>query len=286
MCLFELCELEQAERELDLQEAQAREQRLPFHTRTLHLRRATIATLRGRYEEAERTAQDCLRSGQEMNITAAPEGFGAQLISIRRDQGRVAEIDPVVKLMTQRFPETPVWRAGYSLVCTELERLEEAREWFDAVIRDGVDRISRDVFWLPAIAALADTCWYIRDATAAASLYVLLMPYKGRLVMGSSGMICWGFVDRLLGLLAGVMQHHELACRHLEESIALHKRGQALPWLARSQLELAELLVGDGTRGDAPRARTLATESRAVAQSIGMRALEGRTERLLDQLAL
>jgi hypothetical protein len=52
MCLFELGELDAAEQELDTQETQAAELRLPFHVRTLRLRRATIATVRGRYEEA------------------------------------------------------------------------------------------------------------------------------------------------------------------------------------------------------------------------------------------
>jgi hypothetical protein len=74
----------------------------------------------------------------------------------------------------------------------------------------------------------------------------------------------------------------EAAWRHLDDALAMNERMGARPWVARTKLDLARTLIARGGPGDDQRARTLADESQAIADEIGMPVVATRARGLID----
>ena len=76
--------------------------------------RAARAAMSGRFEDSERLAQQAFTIGQRVQTEAASGIFGLQMFALRRQQGRLKEVEPVVGSLSSRIlrppPGVPVWR--------------------------------------------------------------------------------------------------------------------------------------------------------------------------------
>ena len=88
--------------------------------------------------------------------------FAQAMFNIRREQGRLAEIEDAVRNFVELYPAIPSWRAGLAFLLAELGRLDEAREVFD-----GVGDLPRDANWLIGVTVLAEVCGALHDASRA-----------------------------------------------------------------------------------------------------------------------
>lgn len=134
------------------------------------------------------------------------------------------------------------------------------------------------------MAYLAEVCAALDDADRAASLYRLLLPYAGRVLLLGGGVVCSGSASRHLGLLATTMADWEAAERHFDEALAKNRRIGALLPLAYTRHDYATMLQMRGGRGDRERAALLLRSSLENAQELGLRALEERAAARLAQL--
>jgi len=91
----------------------------------------------------------------------------------------------------------------------------------------------------------------------------------------------YGAAHRPLGRLAATMGKLDEATDHLERALAAHISLRARPFVARSRLELARVIVDR----DAARARELLTEARADADALGMAGLVGECDAFSAQLS-
>ena len=82
--------------------------------------RSTRAQLDGRFEEAEALAQDALAVGQRGQAENAVHYFAMALFNIRREQGRLAEVEEAVKGFISLYPAIPAWRCALALLNVEL----------------------------------------------------------------------------------------------------------------------------------------------------------------------
>lgn len=202
------------------------------------------------------------------------------LFLLRREQGRLAEVESTVRASVEDFPWYPLHRAALACLLLELGRDGEARTVFDDLAAEAFRALYRDNEWLLGVCLASDACALLADVGAAEVLYDQLKPFAGRHAVGhGEGSV--GAVDRYLGLLATTIGQLDDAERHFSEAIRVNKQMGARPWVAHSQDDLARLLLQRNQDGDRSRAEALQLDALRTARATGMIALQTRiTERI------
>jgi len=268
----ELADFEHADADRASVEHWAAESRRPFFTGLAAMRRAERALLEGRYTDSEEEAGRMLAAGSESPDFIA--GYGAQLLLLRRDQGRLAEIDALVAGQLVAAPHVPAWQVAQAVVDNGLGRRSDVRRRLTTLAADGVAALPRDWLWLLTTALLADVCADAGAIEAAGELHTVLSPFSGKVAVLGHGIAATGAVDGPLGRLETMQGAWAAAERHLAAATALNRRIGAAPALARAQLGHAELLLHRGGPGDRAAAVALLDEAAAAADRLGMAGLE------------
>ena len=208
---------------------------------------SAIALADGRLDEAEVMAWRSYEAGQLLTGRDASGTYGVQMFSLRREQGRLAELAPVMRILTARDRDHGPWRPGLVAMLVELGMEAEARRDLAQMIDEGLDQF-RDLLWLASLTYIADACAALGDETAAALVYPELEPLAGTNVMIGQLVACYGPVDRYLGMLAATLGDWERAKEHFEHAMALCRRMESSTWLAHTEYEYARLLIACGSR--------------------------------------
>jgi predicted ATPase/class 3 adenylate cyclase len=261
------------------EELQQHSQRM--HTAQLRAMRALLA---GRLEEAERLAQEGLAIGQRTDPQAAMATFSLQLFALRKEQGRLGELEASQKAFAQQYPQFPLVRAALALIYKQLDREVEARDEFERLAAKDFADLPRDWMWMACVTNLAETCAFLHDAQRAATLYELLLPYAERTVVVVYAHACYGSASRHLGLLAATMGRWEEAARHFEYAIEMNMALEARPYLAHTQEDYARMLIDRDGPGDRDKAFRLLTEAVAMYREIGMPKHMEMAEALLGEV--
>ena len=134
--------------------------------------------------------------------------------------------------------------------------------------------------WLAGMAYIGKAATAVGDTEAAATLYEAILPYSEHVATGGGVVLILGSVAHFLGLLATVLHRWDDAARHYEAAIALETRMGAPPFVTRSQILYAELLLRGGD-GDLRLAYRLAKQALATSQELGMRPWSARAKSIL-----
>jgi DNA-binding NarL/FixJ family response regulator len=242
------------------------------------------ALFHGRFAESERLAKAALESGKRMPSLDAAGMYGVQMFSLRREQGRLGELAPLVEHFVRTTPAAGTWRPGLAVIYAELDRRDQARAEFEVLAANGFGGLAHDALWLMCIAYLADVCVFLGDAARAEILYRLLTPYDGRNIVVGAQIVCFGATSRYLGMLAAVASRWADAERHFEQAIEMNGRQNARPWLAHTRHRFAAALLARGRTEDRSRAAGLLDEALEEAQALGMLALAARARALRSQV--
>ena len=195
---------------------------------------AIWAGLAGRFGEAERLALEGLRLAERAGAPDARANFTAQLLPLRREQGRLGEIEPELRLVGGSG--VLAWAAFLPLAQLEAGDASAAARSFEAARRS----LPSGLWWLPANAWLAETAARLGRWDACLELLERLEPYAGRIVQaGFTG--CWGAVDRYLGLLSAAVGRSEAARRQLDAALRLHQAIGAVALVRRTERDLGGL---------------------------------------------
>ncbi|MBB3648930.1 class 3 adenylate cyclase/tetratricopeptide (TPR) repeat protein [Rhizobium sp. BK619] len=243
-----------------------------FYARTA---KAMMAILDGRFTAAEEFAEEALKLGMRI-LGAAPEGvYGMQMFAIRREQSRLSEVAPVIKLLIEESPEGTTWLPGFALVA------------FDLGYRDAAQRrlseLARTRFALPldgkrsaSLSFLTEVAAGLGDADAAQTLYKLMLDYKEMTVTIGMATVCFGAASRYLGVLAAALGEFDRASKHFEHALEMNAAIGSRPWLAHTQADYADLLMKRGSRAAIKRAMLLSENARSTAAELGMVRLQQR----------
>ncbi|RPI47489.1 MAG: helix-turn-helix transcriptional regulator [Betaproteobacteria bacterium] len=265
---------------------QADELGQPFYQYIGISSRAMLALFQGEFAESERHAKAALEFGKRMPGLDAAGMYGVQMFSLRREQGRLGELAPLVEHFVRATPATATWRPGLAVVYAELGKRDAARAQFETLAEDGFGGLTRDALWLMCVAYLADVCTFLGDAARASILYQMLVPYDGRNIVVGPNIACYGAAARYLGMLAATMGRWDESMRHFEAAIAMNARQGARPWLAHAKQQFATMLLRRARAEDRPRALNLLDEALAESQALGMLALAARTAEARAQKAI
>jgi DNA-binding CsgD family transcriptional regulator/tetratricopeptide (TPR) repeat protein len=272
-----LGDLGAARREVAALEATAEQTAQPFMLHVAAHYGSAIALCDGRLDAAEALA---VRSNDWSRLLTGRDASGVhgiQMFGLRREQGRLAELAPVVRLLAgQPGGGAGPWRPGLVSVLVELGMHDEARRELERVRADGLDGL-RASLWLASLTYLADACTALGDAETAALIYPELVPLAGANVMIGHLVACYGAADRYLGMLAATLEDHDRAEAHFRRAAALNRRAGMATWLAHT---LHQHGVARLARGDAAGAAPLLAEAGTIAEAAGLRALAGRVRGL------
>jgi DNA-binding CsgD family transcriptional regulator/tetratricopeptide (TPR) repeat protein len=247
--------------------------------------RAELLMLEGRFAEAEGLVASSLTADETTTVRDNVSAARFQLFLLRREQGRGAEIEAMLRSSVEEFPWYPLHRAALACLMVDLGGMVEARAVFDELAEYDFAVFHRDNEWVLGTSLAAEACYLLGNETAAAVLYDQLLPFRGRHAIGhAEGSV--GAVDRYLGLLAATLGRLEEAERHFEDALEMNARMGARPWVAHTQHEYARMLAERGRGKDRDRAVSLLTSALETGEEIGMTVLGERVTGLLGQLGV
>jgi tetratricopeptide (TPR) repeat protein len=245
----------------------------PFYDYSAIILRIAPALLAGLFEEAERLAEQALEIGRQMRVENHDGVYGMQMFTIRREQGRLPELAPVLRLLVNQNPAAAIWRPGLALMFAELDMRPEAAAEFEVLALNSFGNLPRDALWVTNLVYLSEVCVYLGDQERAAILYELLSPYDGRNIVVGFFSGCLGAAARYSALLAMTLADWEAAEGHFEDALAMNEKMGARPWLAHTQYEYGTMLLSRGRSEDRDRAQALLTSALETAVDLGMSAL-------------
>ena len=235
---------------------------------------AKLALLEGRFADAEALVESALRSGGSSVPWDAVIFSRVQRFALRLEDGRLAELEPAIRRSVEEFPTRPLFGCLLARLLTELGDQDQARSVFGQLAAGRFAGIPVNDDLLLSLSHLAEVAWFLRDAGSAAVLHALLLPYRGLVV--DTLETSTGAVDRYLGLTALTAGDLDGAERHLDDALDLNTRIGAQPWAARTQADLAALLLARDQPGDRERAIELLGTALGAARRLGMTAFAKR----------
>jgi tetratricopeptide (TPR) repeat protein len=228
-----------------------------------------LALLEGRHEDAEQLITETRSLGERAMGWNADVTYGLQLYVLRREQGRVHEVEELVRRAATDNPTYPIWRCVLVNMLAELGSTDEARAELETLGADGFSSLPFDEEWAVSMCLLAEAAARLGDTGAAAVLYERLLPYADRVAI-SYPEISLGPIARFLGLLATTTAQWHDAEGHFRASLELSARIGARPSLAHTQRDNAQMLLKRGQPGDIEKAGSLLDEAVATYSELGM----------------
>jgi DNA-binding CsgD family transcriptional regulator/tetratricopeptide (TPR) repeat protein len=257
--------------------------RQPFMLHVAEHYGAALALSDGRLAEAEAMAHRSERAGRLLTGRDASGTHGIQMFSLRREQGRLAELAPVIRILAGGDRDRGPWRPGYASLLVELGMHDQARRELTKIAHEGLGPF-RESLWLASLTYIADAAAAVGDEATAALVYPEMAVLTGTNVMIGHLVATYGAADRYLGMLAATLGEPGLAESHFERALGLNRQMESRTWLAHTAYQYARLLlVWPGADGD--RAAQLLAEADHLAESIGMAVLRSRIRALDVPLA-
>jgi tetratricopeptide (TPR) repeat protein len=226
-----------------------------------------LALLQGDFAEAEQLMEEASRLGERAQSWDAGFSYRIALFLLRREQGRLAEIEDLVTRSVDEYAGYRSFRCLVPLLHCELGRMEDARASFDALAAGDFSVFPRDIEWVFCLSVLAEVAAYLRDADRAASLHSLLRPYA-ELNAVAAGEVAIGSVARYLGLLASTLSTWDDAERNFEDALRRNERMGARPWVAHTKEDYARMLFARNR--DIAKGEQLLDEALAAYRELGM----------------
>ncbi|MBV9416391.1 MAG: hypothetical protein JO363_15520, partial [Solirubrobacterales bacterium] len=236
-----LTDMASARREVSALRELAQRTGQPFILHVAEHYGAAIALGDGRLGAAEAMASASEEAARLLTGRDASGTHGIQMFSLRREQGRLAQLAPVIRILAAREREHGPWRPGLASLLAELGMVAEAKRELKRIAAEGIEPLRQ--LWLASLTYITDACSAVGDEETAALIYPALESLSGKNVMIGNLVMCYGAADRYLGMLARTLGEWERAEQHFERAIELNRQMGAATWLAHTQYEYARLIL-------------------------------------------
>lgn len=278
--IFQLCdlgEIDEAETRIQSLAALAERKRQLHFINIVSGFETAIAILRGRWQDALRTAGKCLREIPVQPVDGLEGRCAFQMFAIQRNLGLLQNHAPALEGLLSAPGTARLWLPGQVLLLCELGRFNSARTALDGL--GSLDEIPRDDLYPAGLVFLAEACSSLRDRERCAALFDLLLPWRERNVT-VAGALMLGSGAAYLALLAVVLQRNRLARELFEEALEMSEAMGAEPLLAHTRVDYAAFLMASGVASDRPLARELLDRAHSAAERFALQALARRIDSL------
>jgi DNA-binding SARP family transcriptional activator len=242
------------------------------------------ALIEGDTDRAELLSGQALTLGIDSGQPDAELIYGAQLMIVMLQRGRLGELIPLMDQWTAVTPDIDlgVVNGLRAHAHAEGDRVAEARECLAEFERSGFD-LPVDGAWFTGMAGYAEAAIECGDPTFARPLFDRLEPWADQ--MSYTGSTVDGPVSHFLGGLSAVLGEYDDANSYFARSIAFSEGIGAKYFAARTEWRWGNMLVDRGSSGDVDRARALLTHAHEVAAAYGYGKIEERAGQCLSKLA-
>ncbi len=251
----------------------------PFILHVAEQYASTVALTQGWLDEAEAAARRSHEWSLLLTGRDASGVYGIQMFSLRREQGRLAELAPVIRVLAAGDRPGGAWGPGLAALLAELGMGDEARAHLSRFVGEGLASLQESP-WLASLTYLTDAAAAVGVEDIAALVYPELEVYSGENVMIGHGVACYGSADRYLGMLSATLGEWDRAESHFRAAVELNRRMGAWTWLAHTNYEFGRMLLKRRGRDDRRISTTLLSEAAQLAERIGMPTLLGRVRAL------
>ena len=245
---------------------------------------ASIAVLKGQFEDTERQAHETLlmvyRSGYFWGGVRALFA----LACARAFRGAWAEAEDALDMLVH--PEHPCHEAGLAFH-TFAQAFRRLVRMYSGTVEPDIEPfaaellrvVKSDTYSLAPLCALVELGDGIRAPQLVEPARQVLSQAAARGVVFSSG---WMFlIPRILGVAARLNRQWEIAENYFHQAIELASRTGARPELGRAYLDYARLLVSRRHRGDRQHATELLEQATGVFAELGMEPFIQRAAQLV-----
>ena len=247
----------------------ADELRQPVHLWQVRGIQAMLALASGSIKEAEHRVEQAFADGESAQPGMALPVYQLQQYTLAELRADIEGVEPSVCDLVATYPARPVLRCVLAHLRANVGRLPEAKRALDEFARDDFSALPFDAEWLYGLSLLAEICGILRETRPAATLYELLLPWAAQNVADIAEAMR-GSAGRSLGILAATRRRWRDAERHFEDALEMNARMDALPWLARTQQDYAQMLRARGGSRDAERADELSDAALALYREMGL----------------
>src|SRR5262249_2014084 len=254
---------------LDAMGALAEELRQPAQLWIVLHTRAARALLGGRFDDAEELIREALGFGQRAQRWDAVLTHDLQMLTLRRAQGRLEEMEVIIERSAEVYGARPLVRCALASLYSQLGREAQARSTFELLASNDFGDLPLDNDWCLEMTFLAEVCASLGDARRAKTLYRSLLPHAARIATYSIELVT-ASVAYCLGRLSARMSHWEDAARQFAFGLATNERIGARPWTAHTLEAHARTLAGRGEPGDSERAAELIRAALDGYRGLGM----------------
>jgi class 3 adenylate cyclase/tetratricopeptide (TPR) repeat protein len=242
---------------------------------------ASFALQRGEPDRAEELATKALEIGSASEEPDAFTYYGSQLMCVRDQQGRLAELVDLIADVAEQNPGMPVYGAILPWAHNESGDEATARVLFDAAADRGFE-LPQDSTWLDSMICYASIAVQLHLRERCGELFALLAPYHDQ--VPCQGVTTREPVAMYLGGLAGVLGRYDDAERYFVEADDLNKRGAMRYAEAQTNLWWGRVLQARGGSVDLELARDLFDTARMIAVDRGYALVESRAAEELSKL--
>jgi class 3 adenylate cyclase len=254
---------------------QARRLGQPHHAYVAALGKAMRALLRGEFSEAPVLAREAFAVGSRIGGSDAEGVYALQMFTLHRELGKLNAVAPVLKLLESEG-NMSFWGPGLALLYAEIGDAVAASQLLKRLAADDFATVPRDDLWLTSSAFIADACALAEEAEIAESVRPMLLDWSGQNVVCGPNAVCYGPVDRLLGVLDRTMGNWRRGSEHFEAAMELAKRLHSDPVHIRTACDYADLLLREGTEAAKHRCAGVLRDIEADAARLGMAGLAAR----------
>ena len=240
---------------------------------------AADALLSGDPDRAEQLATTALEIGTESGQPDAFGFYGAEMIGVRRQQGRYGELVPMIEQVAAENPGLPVFRATLAEGHMEAGNVGTALHMLEAAVAD-LTSLPYDVLWIFAVASYADVATELHAEAPARLLLDLLKPFDDQVLF--IGATAGNPVAYYCGGLESVLGLYDQAEAHFARAAELTAKGEMEFSAAATDLHWGRMLSARGRPGDSARARDLLTRARDTAVRRGYAAITRRAAAALS----
>jgi tetratricopeptide (TPR) repeat protein len=230
---------------------------------------AMRALLEGRHDIAEARAMEAFAIGEHVFPTLAMINMSFLLFFLRREQGRLAELEQMTRDYVASNADIPAIRVALAFLLAELGRVDEVRGMLAALDDSALRRLhdrNRPASWFQ----LARAASIAGDRDLAATLLEPNNRPRERCIQVSLATVCLGAADLGVAWLQQAVGELDAADEHYRSAEELNARIGARSWLAQARADHARLLLERDGVGDREEAGRLLDLAQAAAREIGL----------------
>jgi hypothetical protein len=232
-----------------------------------------LAIRAGQLDEAESLAGACAASGAAAGDIDHGWWSGAQLVTIRWYQGRLAELLPALHEQVHSPDLSAVDNSAVAALAVAAALsgdLRTAASSLEALCGDDLARLPRSSSWLVTVGGVVEAAYLLGNGDVAGRAYELLRPYASLPMVGGLGVTCFGSAHHALGVASLTSGHLGRAIDHLRAAVQHNLALAHWPAVVASRQRLAQAYRLRGQPADAEAARAELDAAADEAAAVGI----------------